>query len=403
MKVLLLNQVFHPDHAATAQHLTDLAIDLTKEGHRVTVIAARSDYNQSEIQYPKHENYLGVKICRVGSAKLGKKTILRRVFDAGVFYFNLVLRLIFTERHDVVIGLTSPPLISFFGVCYCKIHNSKFLYWVMDLNPDLAIIAGVLKKKSIFSLLLEKISRLTLRSSDCIVALDSYMAEKILSKDVPGSKIKVLPPWALDDDLYSVSHHQNSFRDRYNLNGKFVVMYSGNHSIAHPLDTVLESAKMFIDNRDIQFIFIGGGVRTIDVTKFKKLHNLSNIMQLPYQSRQQLAESLSAADVHVATMGNEYVGVVHPCKVYGILAVERPFIFIGPKNSHIGNLVKQKEIGYQIEHGTVEKFVEIIFRIQKQNSEEKEIEKFKSRKILEDEFSHAMLSRSLIGFINKLA
>jgi hypothetical protein len=45
MKVLLLNQCFYPDVMATAQHLTDLAVALVREGHEVTVVASDRGYD----------------------------------------------------------------------------------------------------------------------------------------------------------------------------------------------------------------------------------------------------------------------------------------------------------------------------------------------------------------------
>src|SRR5439155_2433474 len=43
------------------------------------------------------------------------------------------------------------------------------------------------------------------------------------------------------------------------LDDKFVVMYSGNHSPCHPLDTLLEAARRLEKERDIVFCFVGGG------------------------------------------------------------------------------------------------------------------------------------------------
>ena len=50
-------------------------------------------------------------------------------------------------------------------------------------------------------------------------------------------------------------------------------------------------------------------------------------------------------------MGSPFVGIVHPSKIYGTLEVGRPFVFIGPRKSHIGDLVHTERIGNQIEHG----------------------------------------------------
>jgi hypothetical protein len=117
-------------------------------------------------------------------------------------------------------------------------------------------------------------------------------------------------------------------------------MYSGNHSPCHPLDTILEAAKQLAGNREMAFLFVGGGSRFAQVRQFAIEHSLSNIVCLPYQPMDQLAGTLSAADLHLVVMGNAFVGIVHPCKVYNILRVGSPLLYIGPQPSHISEILQ---------------------------------------------------------------
>ncbi|MEO0162118.1 MAG: glycosyltransferase, partial [candidate division WOR-3 bacterium] len=137
----------------------------------------------------------------------------------------------------------------------------------------------------------------------------------------------------------------------------------GNFSICHPIDTLLEAAKKLKNEQDIVFLFIGGGVRLPEIINFKEKYHLKNIIYLPYQKREQIKYSLSAADLHIVSMGNDYVGIVHPCKIYGILATGRPFVLLGPMKSHIGDIITQDNIGYQVEHGDVEGLISIIKKV----------------------------------------
>jgi colanic acid biosynthesis glycosyl transferase WcaI len=46
-------------------------------------------------------------------------------------------------------------------------------------------------------------------------------------------------------------------------------------------------------------------------------------------------------------MGDPFVGIVHPCKVYNVLSLGIPFLFVGPPDSHVGDLAKRlNEAGY---------------------------------------------------------
>jgi glycosyltransferase involved in cell wall biosynthesis len=59
-------------------------------------------------------------------------------------------------------------------------------------------------------------------------------------------------------------------------------------------------------------------------------------------------------------MGDEVVGIVHPCKIYGAMAVGRPILFFGPQRSHGGEIVSGHLIGWTVPHGDVDGAVHAI-------------------------------------------
>jgi hypothetical protein len=122
----------------------------------------------------------------------------------------------------------------------------------------------------------------------------------------------------------------------------------------------LEAAERLKDQTQLKFLFVGGGLGKRDVEAFAKEHSLPNIVSLPYQPLADLRYSLSAADVHVVALGDNMVGIVHPCKIYGAMTVGRPILFLGPRPSHISDILDQSDIGRQISHGDVEGMVKAI-------------------------------------------
>ena len=339
MKVLLLNQCFYPDVAATGQYLTDLGRGLVERGHSVTVITSRRAYDDPDVTFPKRQTWKGIEIIRLSTFGLGKKGRARRALDFASFSLTCVLRLAQLPRFDVVIALTSPPLISWLGSLFVRIKGGRLVFWVMDLNPDEAIAAGWLKQDSPAARTLDYFLRSSMRHSAKIVALDRFVKQRILNKGIPDAKISVIPPWSHDEDVRYDEEGRESFRQQHGLDGKYVVMYSGNHSPCHPLDTMLAAATELRDRDDIAFCFVGGGSEQKKVRAFAEAHGLGNILCLPYQPLQGLAASLSAADLHVVVMGDAFAGILHPCKIYNILAIGTPFLYIGPHESHIADLI----------------------------------------------------------------
>ena len=330
MKILLLNQCFYPDVVSTAQHASDLVAALAERGHEVTVVAGTRAYDNPHIRFPREEQWRGSRILRVPCLALGKTAKWRRAANFASFFLSCILRLVFLPRFDVVMALTSPPLISLLGALYVKLKGGRFIFWVMDLNPDEAVAAGWLNEHSATARILAGLLNFSLHTADEVVVLDRFMRKRVMQKGVPAEKISTIPPWAHSDVVRYDPDGRLAFRERHGLAGKYVVMYSGNHSPCHPLTTVLQAAQRLADRPEIVFCFVGGGSEFPTVANFAAAHNLANIRCLPYQPLADLSASLSSADLHVVVMGDPLVGIVHTCKIYNIMCIGAPVLYIGP-------------------------------------------------------------------------
>ena len=379
MKILLLNQTFYPDVVSSGQHLTDLALYLAVRGHDVTVVTSRRAYDDPEKVFAKQETWRGIRILRVSATGFGKRAKWRRATDFATFLCACCWRLFRLPKQNVVLAMTSPPLVSFIGAWFARLRGGRFCYWIMDLNPDEALAAGWLGPGSFAARWLERCSRFSLRHAAKVIVLDRFMQTRILDKGIDAAKIVVIPPWSHDSEVRFDAAGRAAFRKLHGLEDKFVVMYSGNHSLCHPLDTILKAAEHLAGDREIAFLFVGGGSRFAQVKQFASEHSLSNIVCLPYQPMNQLAGTLSVADLHLVVMGNPFVGIVHPCKVYNILRVGTPLLYIGPQPSHVSEILQalngELPCG-SAEHGEVDRVVEQIVaakkRVVRPNAEKSE-------------------------------
>jgi putative colanic acid biosynthesis glycosyltransferase WcaI len=340
MRILLLNQTFYPDVVATAQYLTSLAEALAGRGHEVRVLTSRRAYDDPARRFAKRERYAGIEIERVGGTGFGKDAKWRRALDFGSFLLRAALRVLTAPRVDCVVALTSPPLVAALAALRCRLSGERFVYWVMDMNPDEALAAGWLRPGAV-AWLLERISRFTLHAADAVVVLDRYMEERVLAKGVAAKRVWVVPPWSMDRYAYFDPEGRGAFRKRHGLEGKYVVMYSGNHSPVHPLDTLLEAAIRLKADQRFCFVFVGGGSEFGRLRGAAQAQGLTNIKFLPYQPIESLASSLSAADLQAVVLGRAMVGTIHPSKLYNILAVGSPVLYVGPERSHVSDTMEQ--------------------------------------------------------------
>ena len=366
VKVLLLNQCFWPDVVSTSQHLTDVAVGLAARGHEVTVIAGRRGYDDSKLRFRSRERWNGIEIIRLPSIGLGKTSRWRRALNFASFSAACVCRLAIMRRQDAVVALTSPPLISWLAALFTRFKGGRLIFWVMDLNPDEAIAAGWLKSDSIPAKVLSALLKSSMRHAQKIVALDRFAKQRIVDKGIEKSKIEIIPPWSHDGSVRFDREGREAFRRRHDLSEKFVVMYAGNHSPCHPLDTVLDAATKLSGRDDIAFCFVGGGSEFRKVEEVASAKQLRNIRTLPYQPQAELSGVLSAADLHVVVMGEGYQGIIHPCKIYNILTVGSPFIYIGPNESHVSEIIARlpdQDRTVSAQHGQVDLIAKSILNL----------------------------------------
>lgn len=352
-RILLISQVYVPDAIAVGQHFHDATKELARRGHPVTVYTSNRAYNDPTIRFPARETIDGVDVIRLPLTSFGKQRMLLRIAAVGSFLLQAILRCLFTSRYDHVIVSTSPPMCIVVTLVAAMFRRFTISYWAMDLNPDQLIVFGKLKPDSLAARILETLNSMILRRADNVVALDRMMGDRLEARMPLGDRLAVIPPWPADDSTYDIPHSENRFRAAHGLGDRRIVMYSGNHGFGLPLDTLLQAALDFKNDPRIAFVFIGEGVRKREVVAWIAEHGIENALSLPYQPLADVPHSLSAADAHVVSIGENLSGIIHPCKIYGAMAVSRPILLLGPNPNYASDLVESHRIGWLVRHGDV--------------------------------------------------
>jgi colanic acid biosynthesis glycosyl transferase WcaI len=373
MKILLLNQAFHPDSVATSQYVTDIALSLAARGHEVTAVAGRRDYTVRDRVYPAYEEHQGIRIHRVPSTGFGKSLTLGRVLDMSSHELLTAAKLLRLPRHDVVVAFTSPPLAGVEGALVARLWGARFVFWIMNVNHEMAIEMGHLRPGGPAARALRALHRFTLEQSDRVVVMDRWMKDRaVRDAGIDPAKVAVLPLWPVHDPhpREEARAHDNPFRREHGLEGKFVVVHSGNLSHVHPLGTVLDAAAALKDDPSVAFVFFGYGARERDIDERVRRDGLGNVLKLPYQPRERLADSLGLADLQLVVMGDAASGLAHSSKIYSILATGRPFLFVGPRDSHVvGDVLERCPSGHHVEHGDVGGFLRVIDAVKRLSPE----------------------------------
>lgn len=395
MRVLLINQYYYPDIAATAQLCQDWAEDLVRLGHEVTVLAGTGRYRvahqgeQAEPQrrLPRRETHNGVAIVRVpvlddksGPLSFMAKGSLSRLLVRGGGYASFLggalLALFTVGRPHVVVALSTPPMVAALGLGAQAALGAKFVYWVQDVYPELLIALGALKPSSPVARGLCALSALLYRRADRVIALDEAMADRLIAAGADPARVRVIDHFADTREITPLGtvptpreaapagpqlgrqegtpppSEENPIRRRLGLGEAFVVCYAGNHGRCHDFATLLSALRQQAadGDRTLHWLFIGDGEQRQYVRSSVPAELRGVVHFLPPQARAELRAVLTAGSVGLVTLKAELSGLIAPSKVYGLLAAGCPIVYVGPNRGRIPALLAAQPVGVAVEN-----------------------------------------------------
>jgi glycosyltransferase involved in cell wall biosynthesis len=380
VQLIFLNRYFYPDHSATSQMLSDLAFALAERRQVVCVITSRQRYDAPADTLEPMETVDGVAICRIWTSRFGRNNLFGRAIDYATFYLSAAWRLWrMAGSGDVVIAKTDPPMLSVMAAPVCWLRGARLVNWLQDIFPETAQALGVGGRAALpLYAVMQWLRNRSLHAADMNVVLGERMAERVEGLGVPGDRIRIIPNWADATVIKPIDHANNALRTEWDLNGKFVVGYSGNLGRAHDVDTLLDamtiiehaqaSVSPLSDERPsdclpIGWLFIGSGALFARLAAEIARRGLTRVVFKPYQPKARLAESLGACDVHLVSLRPELEGLIVPSKFYGIAAAGRPSIFIGDKDGEIARLIARHECGLSVAMGDGRRLAQCIFTL----------------------------------------
>lgn len=342
MRLIAVNRFFWPDHSATSQLLTDLAIHLAKRGHDVTVIASRQRYDDPRAAMPARECVDGVEVHRIWTTRLGRRWLPGRALDYATFYLAALIAVLrLARRGDVVLVKTDPPLLSVVAGPAVRWREARLVTWQQDLFPEVAAALGLRWAAGPLGRLLLELRNRSLRGAERNVVLTSGMAEKLAAERVTTG-VAVVPNWS-DGDIRPLASARNPLRRAWGLKDRFVVGYSGNLGRAHLADTIADLVAATADLDALTWLFIGAGAG-LDRLR-ERLPNRGAARFHAYQPRERLSASLSLPDVHLISLDPACEGLIMPSKLYGILAAGRPVAFLGDPDGAVAREVRAFDLG----------------------------------------------------------
>ncbi|MEG1312026.1 MAG: glycosyltransferase family 4 protein [Romboutsia sp.] len=359
-KLLVYAHYFYPDVASTGQILTELTEGMA-EDFDITVICVVPSYDGTvEEKYRTQriykEEYKGMKVIRVRVPEFQKSNKISRVRNLMAYFFNSLIATFKIKKQDYIFTISQPPILGgVLGVLGKWIKGGKLIYNIQDFNPEQTMAVGYAKNKLLLDTAMN-VDKFSCKCADEVIVVGRDMQEKLKNrfnnKKIPRNTF--INNWINEKEIYPLDQNNPKiieFKKEYNLQDKFIIMYSGNIGLYYDLENITKVIGKFKDRKDVIFAFIGDGTVKLKIEEYVTNNQLSNVTFIPYQDKADLIYSLNAADIHWVVNAKGIKGVSVPSKLYGVMAAGKPVLGVLDEGSEARLIVEECNCGICIQPG----------------------------------------------------
>lgn len=427
-RLLIYAHYYIPDTASTGQILRELAEGMLDKFDITVICVVPSYLGTIEEKYRTHKFYKerinGVNILRVRVPEFQKTNKISRVKNILSYFFGSMIATFKIGKMDYVFSISQPPILGgLLGVWGKWVKHAKFIYNIQDFNPEQTMAVGYTKSKFITDAMMW-FDKFSCKRSNLIITVGRDLVETVENrfkgKKVP--KTVMINNWIDEKEIYPLEEDETKvleFKKNYGLDGKFVIMYSGNIGLYYDLEKLTKVLKKFrkgytlkgmyeegprtADGREVVFAFVGAGSVLDKLVLYSKKHHFENIVFIPYQDKNDLIYSLNAGDVHWCVNAKGIKGVSCPSKAYGIMAAGKPMIGVLESGTEVRGLIEECNCGKCCEPGDYIEVADIIrWYIENANSGEVKEMGANGRKHLEEKLTRDVSVRKYAEEILKL-
>jgi hypothetical protein len=352
-----------PDFGAVGQYAMLFARQWAREGWHVTLVGLTSGNSCAGSAEPVGEGSLEVlRIHRHGYQKANFVSRLFWTVMSNVMLLGAAWRAI--RPADAVLFTGSPPLMLHFIAPLNVVLRKQLIYRITDFHPE-CLIAERGSSNIILRLLL-RLTQFWRRRIDRFEVLGLDQARRLAEGGIPQDRICLkrdpspvefepgLAPLPLPDELRGAAG---------------VILYSGNWGVAHEEQTFIEGYSQYVRQspRGLRFWLNATGTKAIRVAHELRSRGVS-FHQSHLVPLADVPRLLLAADVHLITLRDAFVGYVLPSKVHACLQSGKRILFVGSAASDVHLLSSEAlpaERYFRIDVGDVNGLVDALHALER--------------------------------------
>jgi colanic acid biosynthesis glycosyl transferase WcaI len=334
MRILYLSQYFPPEAGATQTRAYEMARNLVRLGHAVTVVAEAPNH-PSGIIPPEYRGRLversdleGIDVIRVWVKASPVKSFRNRMLFYLTYMIDASLAglLLARGRYDLIYASSPPLFVGGAALALSYLRRIPMLFEVRDLWPESAVALGELSNRQAVAWAARLEEACYRRARDLVVVTEG-IRQRLLQRGLAEEKVHLVPNGANVDLFHFDPQGRQRVRQELGLGEQFVVIYAGIHGVAQGLETLVEAAQRLQSEAQVHFLLVGDGPKKADIAKLVSEYGLSNLTLMNEQPREAIPALLSAADAAVIPLRKlEIFKGALPSKMFDSWACERPVL-----------------------------------------------------------------------------
>ncbi|NOJ45536.1 glycosyltransferase family 4 protein [Bradyrhizobium sp. WSM 1744] len=353
-KVVVVSQHYPPDPSTTAAIMAAISERLAQEADVLVLSGTAGSAIAPSAGKPE---VVEVRNRMPGKARLLKRALAELLFTARTF----VAMLAKLRRGDVTVTVPAPFMLPYAFAAAAKLKGARSVLIMHDLYPDVLVMAGLLKPKSVLAKAMHALNAPMFRALDAVVIIGRDTEKLLLRyRGMTRDKIRFIPNWATLPPGVRAIAPDNPYRR--SLLARYVVGLSGNLGFTHDPVIVFEAARLLRDNSDIHFLLSGWGVGFDQLKALQAKAKLPNVTLVDRVEDEQLEAFLSAADAWIIPYRKNVAGVSVPSRFYNLLAIGRPVILVSEADAEAALTVTEHDVGWVVEPGNADELAKTVGR-----------------------------------------
>lgn len=330
MKILQVIQFFSSNHGGSAVVPYELSKNLQKRGHEVTVLTTDFQLNNDFI-----DSLEGVEVipfhCQLNIGGLLVSPSINKYLNENIAKFDIIHMHNFRTYQNIIVYK------------YAKKYN---IPCILQAHGS---VSRIVEKKSLKYIYDVSCGNRLLKSVSNVIAVSNVEVNQYLQMNVPLEKVVIIPN-GIDIGSFSNLPKKGSFRAKYHINQKHMILYLGRLHERKGIDFLIRSFAELLTEMD-NVILVLAGPDDGHLNKAKSI-----VEELSLDDKVKFTGFISSAEKLEAYMDADVLVYPSVLEIFGLVPFESitcgtPVVVTD--DCGCGEFIKKANCGYLVTYGDI--------------------------------------------------